>query len=144
MDLEKLDKVATLARSEESRAAGVMQQNRQTLEQSNARLAQLNSFKGEYEERLSSLASKGIDARRLADYRSFLSKLDEAISMLEQEIGRHESELRSSRDAYVQRSTRRSSVDELIQRGRLALAQAEGRREQRANDEANLQRHDNG
>lgn len=142
MDLKKLDKVATLARSEENRAAGTMQRHQQALARSTGRLEQLSAFKVEYQQRLDALSRDGIDARRLADYRQFLRRLDEAIQMLSGEISQQRGEVESSRESYVDRSVRRSAVDELISRGRAALLQAEQRAEQRASDEVNLQRHD--
>lgn len=142
MELEKLDKVAMLARSEENRAAGTLHKSQQALDQSSARLSQLEQFKREYEQRLEAIASSGIDARQLVDYRRFLHNLNNAISAQDEEIGRGESQLQSSREALVDRSLRRSSVDELISRGRISLQQEENKREQRRSDELTLQRHE--
>ena len=140
MDLDKLDKVALLARNDESRAAGAFAQQRQVLEQSTARRAQLTNFKSEYEQRLQALARDGMDARRLADYRLFLGRLDEALATLETEIGRQRQSLDASRDALAEHSIKRSSVDELISRGRATLAYEERRAEQRQSDENSLRR----
>jgi flagellar FliJ protein len=142
MQFDKLDKVAMLARSQESRAAGALQKNQQSLEVSNARLSQLEQFKREYEQRLDAMAREGIDARRLADYRRFLLSLNDAINTQGREITRGEQAVQSSRDEFRDRSLRRGSVDELISRGRATLVLEESRREQRLSDEGSLQRHD--
>jgi flagellar FliJ protein len=142
MELDKLDKVAMLARSEENRAAGTLHKSQQALDESAARLSQLEQFKREYEQRLEAIASSGIDARQLVDYRKFLHNLNDAINVQDKEIHRGESELELSREALVDRSLRRSTVDELISRGRVALQQEASKREQRHSDELTLQRHE--
>jgi flagellar FliJ protein len=142
MQLDKLDKVALLARSQENRAAVSLQKSQQSLEQSTARLSQLEQFRQEYEQRLEAMAREGIDARQLADYRRFLRNLNEAINLQGKEITQSEENLQTSREEYRDRSLRRGSVDELISRGRAALILEEGRREQRLSDESSLQRHE--
>ncbi|EAQ98439.1 flagellar export protein FliJ [Congregibacter litoralis] len=144
MELDKLDKVAMLARSQESRAAGTLQRSQQALDQSAARRSQLEQFKQEYEQRLQAMASTGMDARQLADYRLFLRNLNDAISHQDQEVSRSEAELETHREALVDRSLRRSSVDELVNRGRLDLLRETDKQEQKQSDEMSLQRHDSG
>ena len=142
MELDKLDKVAMLARTQESRAAGTFQRSQQALDESAARLSQLEQFKSEYEQRLQAMASSGMDARQLADYRLFLSNLNDAINVQDKENNRSEAALESSREALLDRSLRRASVDELIQRGRLNLLREGDKQEQKHNDEVSLQRYE--
>lgn len=142
MELDKLDKVAMLARSQENRAAGTMQRSQQAFDQSAARRSQLEQFKLEYEQRLQAMGSAGMDARQLADYRLFLSNLNDAINLQDQDVNRSEAELESNREALVDRSLRRSSVDELVNRGRLNLLRQGDKQEQRYSDEMSLQRHE--
>lgn len=141
MQLDKLDKVALLARSRETAAATDLHRRQRDLHSSSARLEQLLSFKSEYEERLGALARSGIDARQLAGYRRFLGSLNDAIRAQGEDVDRSRDRVDASRDAYVDRSLRRGSVDELISRGRAALAAADARREQRASDESALARY---
>lgn len=142
MELDKLDKVAMLARSQENRAAGTLQRSQQALDQSAARRTQLEEFKREYEQRLEAMGSAGMDARQLADYRLFLSNLNDAINLQDQDVARSEAELESHREALVDRSLRRSSVDELINRGRLNLLRQDDKLEQQRSDELSLQRYE--
>ena len=111
MELDKLDKVAMLARSQESRAAGTFQRSQQALDQSAARRTQLEQFKQEYEQKLQAMGSAGMDARQLADYRLFLKNLNDAIHVQDQDVNRSAADLESSREALVDRSLRRSSVE---------------------------------
>ena len=141
MDVDKLDKVALLARSKENAAATELHRQRQALQTSNSRLEQLESFKTEYESRLESLSRSGMDARQLADYRRFLAGLNDAIRIQGEEVDRGQERVDASREAYVDRNLRRGNVDELIGRSRAALATDEARKEQRIADEGALDRY---
>jgi flagellar FliJ protein len=141
MDLDKLDKVALLARSKESAAASQLHREKQALQTSSSRLEQLETFKNEYETRLASLARSGMDARQLADYRRFLAGINDAIRIQGEEVDRGQERVETSREAFVDRSLRRGNVDELIGRSRAALAADQARKEQRVADEGSLERH---
>ena len=91
MNAGSIDKVAMVARSEESRAATAHQQQQELATQSQQRLGQLEQFRAEYEERLKSMASGGMDARQMADYRRFLAGLNDAIERQNEEVVRTES-----------------------------------------------------
>lgn len=140
MELDKLDKVALLARSRENEAANALQRNKQALVDSSQRLEQLKGFKQEYEHRLQAMAGSGMDARQLADYRRFLASLNDAIDVQGQEVGRGEERVQASHEEFVDKSLRRGNVDELIGRSRAAQAVEEARREQKATDEGTLAR----
>ena len=141
MDIDKLDKVALLARSKESAAATALHREQQSLQSSNDRLQQLESFKSEYETRLNAISKSGMDARQLADYRRFLAGINDAIQLQGQEVARGEERVQAGRDAFVDKSLRRGNVDELIGRSRAALAVDEARKEQRLTDESSLVRY---
>jgi flagellar FliJ protein len=141
MELDKLDKVALLARSAENRAAGALQEGRRQLQRSNGQLTQLEQFKIEYEQRLEVLAQDGMEARQLQDYRRFLANLNAAIDRQGQEVARDEASIVEQREAYVDRSVRRESLDMLLERGRAMLLRDQERREQRDSDERALRYH---
>jgi flagellar FliJ protein len=141
MELDKLDKVALLARSAENRAAGALQEGRRQLQRSNGQLTQLEQFKIEYEQRLEVLAQDGMEARQLQDYRRFLANLNAAIDRQGQEVARDEASIVEQREAYVDRSVRRESLDMLLERGRAMLLRDQDRREQRDSDERALRYH---
>lgn len=138
MDPAQLDKVALVARSEESRAASAHQEQQRNVNASEERLGQLEQFRCEYEKRLEAMAATGMDARQMSEYRRFLSSLDEAISRQGVEVARGHENLSDRRENLVDRSLRRGSLDELIGRTRAALLQDSERREQRIVDEQNI------
>lgn len=135
MNADQLDKVAFVARTEENKAAGALQQKRQAVEQSQQRLGQLEAFRQEYENRLQGMASSGMDARQLADYRHFLVGLNQAIVQQGNEVTRGEAQVSESREDLLDRSLRRGSLDELVSRTRVSLQQDLERKEQRLSDE---------
>ena len=141
MNAGSIDKVAMVARSEESRAATAHQQQQELATQSQQRLGQLEQFRAEYEERLKSMASGGMDARQMADYRRFLAGLNDAIERQNEEVVRTEESVAGSREQLLQRSMRRESIDTLADRTRAAMLQAEERRDQLKSDELAMERH---
>lgn len=135
MNADQLDKVALVARTEENKAAGALQQKRQAVHDSQQRLGQLEAFRQEYEKRLEGMASSGMDARQMADYRRFLAGLNQAIAQQGHEVSRGEAQVSESREDLRDRSLRRGSLDELISRTRVSVRQDLERKEQRLNDE---------
>ena len=94
----------------------------------------------EYEQRLARITGAGIDARQLADYRRFLSQLNEAIERQSQEVQRSQSAVEDSREALRQRAVRRDSLQQLLERARLSQRREDERREQKLSDEVALLR----
>ena len=136
-----LEKVAMVAKSEENRAASHHQRQQAAASQSQQRLGQLEQFRAEYEQRLEKLASTGIDARQMVDYRKFLGSLNDAIVRQTQEVVKSEAQVEGSREQLIDRTQRRESLDSLVERSRAVLLKEADRREQRLSDERNLQQH---
>jgi flagellar FliJ protein len=141
---EGLDAVAQLARLREQQAAEATTTQRTVLASEEGRLYQLQSFREEYEARLTSQAGEGIDARTLRDYRNFLLKLNEAIALQVQRVAEQNKTLGERRQELRRQSGRRESVDGLIERQRDEQRRDADRREQRIQDEASTQRHQSG
>jgi len=141
VNTQQLDKVAFVAQTEENRAAAAHQNDKRALDQSEQRLSQLQAFRNEYEQRLEHMTSNGIDARQLADYRRFLSNLNDAIDRQGGEVQRSQGAVDESREVLVQRSMRRDSLDQLLERTRVTQQRESERQEQRQADETNLQQH---
>ena len=140
MNTGQLDKVAGAAQAEENRAALAHRNERRALDQSAQRLHQLQAFRLEYEQRLARITGAGIDARQLADYRRFLSQLNQAIERQGQEVQRSQSAVEDSREVLRQRAVRRDSLEQLLERARLSQRREDERREQKLSDEAALLR----
>ena len=140
MNTRQLGKLVFAAQAEENRAALAHRKERGALDQSAQRLNQLRVFRREYEQRLERMASTGIDARQLADYRRFLSQLNEAIERQGHEVQGRRRAVEDSREALLRRAVRRESLDQLLERARLNQRRDRERREQKLSDEAALLR----
>jgi flagellar FliJ protein len=141
LELDKLSKVALLARSRQNEAAGRLQEGRQQLARSSSQLTQLEAFKAEYEARREQAAQNGMAARQLQDYRRFLANLDAAIDRQGGEVSRDAEALQASREDLLDRSVRRESLELLIARGQKLLLLDQERREQRDHDERSARDH---
>lgn len=138
---ERLGKVAQLARRDEQRAAESARSQRDALGDAQAKLEQLQTFRREYEGRLSHLVGDGMDARQLRDYRAFLLRLNEAISQQSRQVTQQRDQLSARQNVLQEKSARRESVDTLQERHRRSEARDAGRREQRLQDEASIRQH---
>jgi len=138
---DSLSKVAQLARRDEQRAAESARSQRGALGDAQARLEQLQTFRREYEGRLSRLVGDGMDARQLRDYRAFLLRLNEAISQQSRQVTQQRDQLSARQNVLQEKSARRESVDTLQKRHRRAEERGAGRREQRLQDEASIRQY---
>jgi small-conductance mechanosensitive channel len=83
---KRLKPVQQVAASRERNAARTMGQARQHLAQEEAKLAQLRQYHQEYLQRFAQVASQGMSANQLQEYRAFLAKLDEAVRQQEKVV----------------------------------------------------------
>ena len=133
--LDKLEKVATKARADESRAAKALRASRERHAADSAQLEQLRQFKAEYETRLVEMARDGIDPRQLEDYRRFLASLNEAISRQDTAVGVSGESLSSDRQRWLQTALHSSGLADFIARRRVEARQRVDRQAQRVADE---------
>lgn len=140
MSAEKIDKVATLAKSTEQRAAKAFKQGQQGHQQKCEQLQQLINFKQEYETKLGQMGGQGIDARQLQDYRLFLSKLNQAIDQQSQEVEASEKSLEEVRGQWLSESQHKTAVDNLVDHRLKQQRRAEDKAEQKDADEQTLAR----
>ena len=137
----KLGKVALVAGFKEQQSAGNLKAYRQTLENEQARLLQLEQFKQEYESRLDGYGDKSIPARQLQDYRLFLAKLTQAIEQQQQVVREAGQAADKAREHWVDQSVHKSAVDQLVDHRHQQARAAQDKKEQRDLDERALINH---
>lgn len=131
----KLDKVATVARADTAGAARSLHQQQQAHGGHNTQLEQLQRFAEEYEQRLRDMASAGMHAAQLQDYRQFLANLNEAIRLQLQTVADSAASLEERRQDWIQQSLQTSTLEDFIARRQLQAREHAQRVEQREADE---------
>jgi len=121
--LDKLDKVAAVARADQAGATRALQQQQRAHRDNAAQLEQLHSFAREYEVRLQQMAATGMPARQLQDYRLFLANLSAAIAMQEGATVQSEEALGVHREQWMTTAKENQALSEYLARERLLAQQ---------------------
>lgn len=132
---ERLEPVTRVARSREQDAARELGEYRKVLDALEARLAELESYRDEYVQRLSTAAAGGMDAVKLVEYRGFIARLNEAISYQEARVRDARTEFERRRRRWSATRTRVAALDKVVSRYETEARKEEERREQKELDE---------
>ena len=134
---KRLKPVQDVAATRERKAARTMGEARVHLAQEEAKLAQLKQYHQEYLERFQQVASQGMSATQLQEYRAFLAKLDEAIRQQEKVVAASMVNHSSHRDNWKLKHTRTQALGKVVERYRKEEVKAANLTEQKENDERN-------
>jgi len=134
---KRLKPVQQVAANKERNAARIMGQARQHLAQEEAKLAQLKQYHQEYLERFQQVASQGMSATQLQEYRAFLFKLDEAIQQQQEVVAASMAKHSSDKDNWKQKHTRTQALGKVVERYHKEERKAADRTEQKESDEHN-------
>ncbi len=109
-----------------------------------SKLADLETFRLEYQEQWIVRGSSGVSGQWLLGYQGFLAQLGTAIDQQRQSLNWHQNNLNKARDTWQQAFARVEGLRKLVQRYRDEAQQLEDKREQRLLDELSqrLPRHD--
>jgi flagellar FliJ protein len=99
------------------------------------KLALLNRYREEYQQRFLDQAQQGIDKEMWVNYRAFLARLDEAIAQQQQTLAASRQRVSDGQKAWLAQRNKAKAFDTLSQRHRAGLAIAERRAEQKVCDE---------
>jgi len=138
--LHPLQAAVQVAQSREDMAAKLLAEFQQRIIEQQTRLQQLLLFRGEYATQFQNEGCGGISPRRFQNYAAFLNNLDQGITQSRQQLERLQQELQHKRQVWVQTHARTKALEEVIERDRKVQLRREDHREQRDNDERNLQR----
>jgi flagellar FliJ protein len=136
---DKLKPAARVAESRERTAARALGASQQRLAESEAKLEELYRYRDEYARRLAS-ASGGLDAGQLADFRAFLTRLNEAITYQEARVHEAQAQREQSRGTWVHTRRKADAIGKVMTRCIDQERREEDRREQKDTDERSQRR----
>lgn len=136
---KRLNPVLRVAEHREKDAARLLGQSQQRLQQHQARLRELISYRDEYNLKFQQTCSAGVDVKQLQEYRLFLSRLNDAIAQQQRVMANAERELEQARAAWLRTRTRSQALDKVRDRFIDAERQDAERREQADLDERSTQ-----
>jgi len=130
---QKIDKIVTLARSEERRSGQAAGQFRRELEEQVERLGELNAYRHSYAQLAQSM--QHIDSAHWKDYQEFLARLDEAVQSQRQVVKHCQQHLDLYQRRWMIKRQRLESLERVLERHRRRESTLEERRAQRRIDD---------
>jgi flagellar FliJ protein len=100
-----------------------------------AKLQELQRYKGEYEQQFSQRAGRGIGATDLRDYQAFLARLAEAIKQQQALVNRARAEHEAERLKWQEALKRSRALGHVVERWQAEERHMNDRRDQRESDE---------
>lgn len=100
-----------------------------------AKLQELQRYKGEYEQQFSQRAGRGIGATDLRDYQAFLARLAEAIKQQQALVARARAEHQAERLKWQEALKRSKALGHVVERWQAEERHMNDRRDQRESDE---------
>ena len=137
---QRLQKISQVAENREQQSGQQLAQSRHQADAQQQQLVQLRQYRDEYKQQFQQLGGQGINARQLADFHSFLNKLNDAIVQQEQAVTNSRQTLENHHHLWLQAHQRVKALNKAVDKRRADEAYAENRKEQRASDEHGLRR----
>lgn len=130
---KKLNKIVSLATSEERRQGAMTGKSRQVLEEQMTRLGELNAYRHSYADKSKSFSN--VSSAHWKDYQNFLHKLDQAVVSQQQIVRDSEQNLEVHRRRWLAKRQRLESLQRVLDRYQDEEAQLADRQQQRAQDD---------
>lgn len=134
---KRFEPIANLARDSEREAAKALGNALQYLNAQVEQLDNLIRYKADYNQRLNSTASTGMNAQKLNEYIGFLTKLAAAIEQQQQTIELAKQALEQKKQFWFSKRGRSKALDSVLDRYVQDEAKQFEKREQRELDDRN-------
>ena len=140
----RLAPVVEMAESVERKAAQRLGHFQGQVNLAEAKLAELERFRSDYQQQWISNGSRGVSGQWLMNYQRFLNQLETAVAQQRQSLTWHQNNLNHARGVWQKAYARVEGLRKLVQRYLVEARQLEDKREQRLLDELSqrLPRHD--
>ena len=132
---ERLEPIAGLQRDKETQATRALGESQRRYLAQERRLADLERFQREYEQRFHALGNAGAAIERFREHRRFSDKLNGAIEQQRKVLEECRRELEHHNRRWSEVSSKRRALDKVIDRFRLEETTQAQRREQRESDD---------
>ncbi len=140
----RLTPVVEMAENAERQAAQRLGQFQQQVNLAQAKLAELDRFREDYQLQWIDRGGQGVSGSWLVNYQRFLGQLESAMTQQRQSLAWHQNNLNNARGTWQQAYARVEGLRKLVQRYIDEARKIEDKREQKLLDELSqrLPRHD--
>jgi len=140
---ERLEPIADLQRGKETQATRMLGESQRRYLAQERRLADLEQFQREYQQRFHALGNAGAAIERFREHHRFSEKLNGAIEQQRKLLEECRRELEHHNRCWSEISSRRRALDKAIDRFRLEEVTRAQRREQHESDDRAQRRRPN-
>jgi flagellar protein FliJ len=141
MPSKQLQVVQRVVDQEERRQAERLAARERRVVESEAKLAELQSYQKNYAQEFAERAGRGMDGARLRAFQTFLARLGEAVRQQAEIVERARAERDAERDSWRRAAQRADMVGHVVKRRKGEERRALDRQEQRESDERSLRKH---
>jgi flagellar FliJ protein len=132
---QRLEMVQNVVDDQERRRAEALAGSERRVSESEAKLAELESYHDSYVRGFAIRAEAGIDGVMARDYQAFLGRLEEAIRQQTQVVIRARAQRDGEKQTWQGAAQRAAAVGQMVKRFQTEEAHALDRREQHESDE---------
>jgi len=132
---QRLEMVQNVVDDQERRRAEALAASERRVSESEAKLAELESYHESYVRCFAVRAGSGIDANLARDYQAFLARLEEAVRQQNQIVIRTRAQRDSERQNWQGAAQRAEAVGQMVKRFQHEEVRAADKREQQESDE---------
>ena len=132
---QRLEMVQTVVADQERRRAEELASSERRLSESEAKLAELQSYHESYARGFAIRAESGMDGVMARDYQAFLARLEEAVRQQTQLVIRARAQRDSEKQIWQGAAQRAEAVGQMVKRFQSEEERALDRREQAESDE---------
>ena len=138
---DRMKPLTHVAESRERSAARELGDYRRALGTAESKLAELLTYREEYNRKLDSTAGGGIDVQQMRDYRVFLTKLNDAIQHQQARVDKSRREYEHRRHLWFVARTKAMALGKVVERYQHQERSQADKREQADSDERAIQTH---
>jgi flagellar protein FliJ len=132
---QRLEMVQDVVDDQERRRAEALAGSESRVSESEAKLAELESYHASYVRDFAIRAESGIDGHMARDYQAFLGRLEEALRQQTQTVIRARAQRDGEKLSWQTAAQRAEAVGQVVKRFQTEEARAVDRREQEESDE---------
>jgi len=131
----RLAPVVEMAETAERQAAQRLGHFQGQVNLAEAKLAELDRFRSDYQQQWINNGSRGVSGQWLMNYQRFLNQLETAVAQQRQSLTWHQNNLKNARTQWQKAYARVEGLRKLVQRYLIEARNLEDKREQRLLDE---------
>src|SRR3569833_1476884 len=132
---QRLEMIQNVVDDQERRRAEALANSERRVSESEAKLAELESYQASYVRGFAVRAGSGIDANMARDYQAFLARLEEAIRQQTQVVTRTRAQRGGEKQNWQGAAQRAEAGGQMVKRFQTEEVRAADKREQQESDE---------